>query len=41
MKYLISFLSTQGMGKSTDSGMPYDKVIDLLTKTLGKSKEGG
>ena len=30
-----------GMGKSTDSGMPYDKVIDLLTKTVGKSKEGG
>ena len=28
-----------GMVKSTDSGMPYDKVIDLLTKTLGRGKE--
>ena len=30
-----------GMNKNTDPGMPNDKVIDLLSKTLGKNKEAG
>ena len=30
-----------GMNKNTDPGMPYEKVLDLLSKAIGKSKEGG
>ena len=32
-------LHDTGMGKNTDDGMPYDKVIDMLTKILGQKPD--
>jgi hypothetical protein len=28
-----------GMNKNTDSGMPYEKVLDLFLKASGKGKD--
>ena len=41
---LADYLFTEPVNpytKNSASGMPYEKVLDLLSKAIGKSKEGG